>query len=105
VVERLRLDGILRQLSVSDNETLSTLAARFEVSRNTMQRNVRFLADDEHYPIETIRGNGGGVVLRITDKRYRDTLSSEHKEFLVRQLATADANDTEIINDMWKLFA
>jgi predicted DNA-binding transcriptional regulator YafY len=103
---QIRRDKILRKLDTNerDDDTMVTLAAEFEVSRSTAYRDIKFLIEEEGYPIETIRGNGGGVVLRKHKKRYRDNLSLEHNAALARATLTASAADAVTILEIMELF-
>jgi predicted DNA-binding transcriptional regulator YafY len=104
MVMQVRRDRILSKLDASDDETMGTLAAEFEVSRNTIYLDIKFLIEELHYPIETVRGNGGGVLLRREKLRYRKNLSVEQNGALERASKTANARDTELLLEIMELF-
>jgi predicted DNA-binding transcriptional regulator YafY len=91
-------------LDASDDETTATLAAEFGTSRITIGRDIKFLTNEMLYPIETIRGKGGGVLLRREKLRYRKNLSVEQNGALERASKTANAHDTELLLEVMRIF-
>ena len=61
-----RRQEILERLSDRRFDTIANLMAEFHVSRSTIKRDIDVLSCS--YPLETVRGNGGGV--RVADGYY-----------------------------------
>ena len=78
-----RRQEILERLSDRRFDTIANLMAEFHVSRSTIKRDIDVLSCS--YPLETVRGNGGGV--RVADGYYvgRQYLRPE-QEALLREL-------------------
>lgn len=78
-----RRQEILERLSDRRFDTIANLMAEFHVSRSTIKRDIDVLSCS--YPLETVRGNGGGV--RVADGYYvgRRYLRPE-QEALLREL-------------------
>ena len=78
-----RRQEILERLSDRRFDTIANLMAEFHVSRSTIKRDIEVLSCS--YPLETVRGNGGGV--RVADGYYvgRRYLRPE-QEALLREL-------------------
>ena len=72
---------IIRILMGRGTDTVSNLACALGVNERTIRRDLLTLTVDEHYPIDTIQGNGGGV--RLHDWRH------PHKRILSREQETA----------------
>lgn len=83
--------------------TIGSLARRFDVSERTVRRDIEILSLD--YPIEAVRGNGGGV--RAVDGwRFSKQYLSERQEDLLRRMRTGlQAGDQKILDSILASFA
>ena len=54
----------IRILMGRRQETMPQLAHELGVCVNTIKNDLLALTVDEHYPLDTVPGNGGGVILR-----------------------------------------
>lgn len=98
-----RREAILDALCVRRQEQVSNLAEEFGVNERTIRRDLLELGCS--YPIETIRGNGGGV--KIADWYHRDRryLSPEQADLLNRLSSSVEGADLEILTGILRQFA
>ena len=91
-----RRQKILEILCLRRHETTSNLAHEFNVSCETIRRDITMLTCA--YPVETVRGGHGGV--RVADWFHLDrrVLNSEEITFLRRLEGRLDDADREILN-------
>lgn len=80
---------IIRILSAKRSVTMAELADEFGVTSRTIQNDITILT--ANYPLETVRGNGGGV--KIADGYY------PYKQFLTKQQQTAIIHALDKINE------
>lgn len=90
-------------LSVKRNTTLSDLMGRFGISRSTALRDLEVLTCS--YPIETTKGNGGGI--RVADGWYlsRSYLSDKQEALLRDLMSGLQPQDRETMNAILAKFA
>lgn len=98
-----RREAILDALCVRRQEQVSNLAEEFGVNERTIRRDLLELGCS--YPIETTRGNGGGV--KIADWYHRDRryLSPEQADVLKRLTSLAEGHDLDVLNGILNQFA
>ena len=98
-----RREAILDALCVRRQEQISNLAEEFGVNERTIRRDLLELGCS--YPIETTRGNGGGV--KIADWYHRDRryLSPEQADLLSRLTTSVEGADLEILTGILRQFA
>lgn len=98
-----RREAILDALCVRRQEQVSNLAEEFGVNERTIRRDLLELGCS--YPIETTRGNGGGV--KIADWYHRDRryLSPEQADVLKRLISLAEGHDLDVLNGILNQFA
>ncbi len=82
--------------------TRSQLMREFDISKNTVDRDLQILMCS--YPIETTKGNGGGV--RVANSYYLGNhyMTSEQKDLLERLSENLSANDLAIMNSIIRIF-
>ncbi|MCQ4950140.1 helix-turn-helix transcriptional regulator [Bittarella massiliensis (ex Durand et al. 2017)] len=85
-----RLVGILTYLLQTDRATMPELAARFEVSRRTIQRDVDALCR-AGIPLVSTRGSGGGVAIMDGYKLDRRLLSPGELQGILAGLRGLDS--------------
>ena len=98
-----RREAILDALCVRRQEQVSNLAEEFGVNERTIRRDLLELGYS--YPIETTRGNDGGV--KIADWYHRDRryLSPEQADLLSRLTTSVEGADLEILTGILRQFA
>jgi predicted DNA-binding transcriptional regulator YafY len=94
---------IIEVLCCRRQDTMANLAVEFGVSVRTIKNDIDILSLS--YPIETIRGRGGGVKVADGYYLYRNYLKPEQKEFLECLCLTLSDNDLKIMNGIIKEFA
>ncbi|MCL2052789.1 MAG: HTH domain-containing protein [Lachnospiraceae bacterium] len=62
--------------------TTPQLAMWLKASKSTIKRDILILTVDEGYPIDTVQGNGGGIILRDTKHPHKNILSQEQSRIL-----------------------
>lgn len=82
---------------------MSNLANEFGVTTRTIRNDINILSLS--YPIETIRGHGGGV--KVADGYYlhRKYLKPKQQELLERLCTSLSGSDLEVMNSIIKDFA
>jgi predicted DNA-binding transcriptional regulator YafY len=68
---------LIRILRGRKKDTIENLAQELGVSRNTIKRDLLTLTVDEGYHIDTLKGNGGGVVFYDHRNPHKGILSQE----------------------------
>lgn len=99
-----RRQDLLEVLCHRRYDTYDNLAFEFNVSRRTIRRDIAILMCS--YPIETIRGYGGGV--KIADGYYyshRKSLNKKQTALLRRLRVQLEDADLEIIDSILIQFA
>lgn len=100
-----RRQALLKALCLRRHDTYDNLAFEFNVSRRTVCRDVAILMCA--YPIETVRGIGGGV--KVADGFYlhrkAKTLTSKQTELLTRLRDRLEGDDLETLNSILLCFA
>ncbi|MCL1878388.1 MAG: HTH domain-containing protein [Defluviitaleaceae bacterium] len=69
-------------------EQRKNLAARFGVSERTIRYDIEALSAE--YPIETVRGNGGGIRLMDGYGVYKGDISEDQQNALLKALSVVD---------------
>ena len=98
-----RRQKILEILCLRRHETTDNLAHEFNVSRETIRRDITVLTCS--YPVETVQGSHGGV--RVADWFHLDrrTLNSEEITFLRKLERRLDGADREMLNRIITTFS
>ena len=98
-----RRQKILEILCLRRHETTENLAHEFNVSRETIRRDITVLTCS--YPVETVQGSHGGV--RVADWFHLDrrTLNSDEITFLRKLEGQLDGSDREMLNRIITLFS
>lgn len=94
----------IRVLLVKEKSTTSTfLMNHFGVSRKTIYNDILFL--NSVLPLETYRGNGGGIFLKMEYDAPRVYLSADEEELLLRLLDTVGVNEKRILINVINKFS
>ena len=94
---------IIEILCIRRQETMFNLAQEFGVSERTIKRDIDTLSLS--YPIETIRGNGGGVKIRNGYTLNQKFLKPAQQELLERLRTTLSGQDLAIMESIFNDFA
>ncbi|MCL2189286.1 MAG: HTH domain-containing protein [Defluviitaleaceae bacterium] len=95
---------IIRIMRVRKKDTIDNLAHELGVSRSTIKRDLLTLTVDEGYHIDTLQGNGGGVVFNEPTNPYKGIFSQKQKDVLSKLAKRASQHDATIVNDMIAVF-
>ncbi len=98
-----RREAILNALCVRRHDQVNNLANEFGVSRRTILTDIEILACS--YPIETVRGNGGGIKVADWYHRGRKTLNKEQTALLKKLAPSLEGHDLEVMNSIINTFA
>ena len=98
-----RRQKILEILCLRRHETTENLAHEFNVSWETIRRDITVLTCS--YPVETVQGSHGGV--RVADWFHLDrrSLNSDEITFLRRLERQLDGADRKMLNRIITLFS
>lgn len=94
---------ILNSLSVRRQDTISNLAAEFQVSNRTIERDIVQLSCSA--PIYTVQGNGGGI--RVADGWYANKtyLNAQQEGLLVSLMSGLQPEQQKIMESILASFA
>lgn len=98
--------AILERLNLSLNgyATMRQLAGEFDVSINTIQRDITYLA--RYYPLETAYGRyGGGVYFEQNWQPYRIYMTPLQERALQHAISSAAAEDVVPLQEILQTFA
>ena len=73
---------IIRILRGRKKDKVKNLAAELGVNERTIRRDLLVLTVDEGYHIDTLQGNGGGVMFRGHNNPHKGILSQEQIDVL-----------------------
>jgi predicted DNA-binding transcriptional regulator YafY len=89
---------IIRILRGTKQTTAARLANTFNVSTKTIKRDILALTVDEGYPIDTKKGNNGGIILRDFNHPYRRILSQEQIKVLTEVTQISTTYQAKVLN-------
>lgn len=104
MVASARRDFIVRTLYKKGKCTMAELANDLGVSRRTIKTDIDTLTADYRYPVETIRGNGGGIRFLEGFSPYRGLLTSEQKYALQAAIAATQPKHSAILKTILENF-
>lgn len=90
---------IMRILSGKRQESMQVLAAEFGVSDRTIRSDI--LALTAEYPLETIRGNGGGVRIADWYHPHKNIFSREQISVLEQLIPQTDEEQKQVLIQMF----
>jgi len=96
---------IIRILRSKNQISVSCLADMLNVSASTIKRDILSLTVDDGYPIDTVMGKKGGIVLRDFRHPYKKILSQEQIRVLTELAQTSDTYQSEILNGILRAYA
>ena len=90
--------------TVPNTDTLKLLSKEFDVSINTIQRDITYLA--RYYPLETAYGRyGGGVYFEQNWQPYRIYMTPLQERALQHAISSAAAEDVVPLQEILQTFA
>ena len=98
---KARKDEIIRVLKHRGQETMPQLAHELGVSMRTIQRDILALTVDEHYHLETVQSNGGGVILKDFKGHYKRRFRQDEIKVLTDLVSKADRYQAEILKGLF----
>jgi len=96
---------IIRILRGTKQTTAACLAKIFDVSTKTIQRDILALTVDEGYPIDTVMGKKGGIMLNGYTHPHKHILSQEQIKVLTELAQTADTYHAEVLTGILRAYA
>lgn len=89
---------IIRIMVARRQESMQVLARELGVSDRTIRTDI--LALTAEYPLETIRGNGGGVRIADWYHPHKNILTVEQMTVLEQLMSQADDNQKRVLDQM-----
>ena len=90
--------------TVPNTDTLKLLSKEFDVSINTIERDITYLA--RYYPLETAYGRyGGGVYFEQNWQPYRIYMTPLQERALQHAISSAAAEDVVPLQEILQTFA
>ena len=96
---------LIRILRIRRRDTVPNLAHELNVHESTIRRDLLTLTVDEGYLIDTVQGNGGGIVYSGQKYPYKGILSQEQIKVLIALKKHADAHQYSVLNEILESLA
>lgn len=93
---------IIRILSGRRHETMSNLAFELGVTDRTIRNDITALTVD--YPLETIRGNGGGVKLANWYWPNKNILSQDQQQVLSQMTGKGNEHQVKVLKEILEAY-
>ncbi len=94
-----RREELIRIMIAKRKSTVPQLADALQVSNNTIRRDILALTSD--YPLDTVSGNGGGVVIDRNYHPYKNVLTYEQTRILEEIMnSTSNLHHKEALRQM-----
>ena len=95
---------LIRILRGRIRDTVPNLAHELGVNEKTIRRDLLTLTVDEGYLIDTIQGNGGGVVYNGQLNPHKGLFSQEQIQVLNELMKYANSRQADVLNGMLRIF-
>ena len=95
---------LVRILRGRRKDTVSNLAYELGVSERTIRRDLLTLTVDEGYHIDTLQGNGGGVIFRGSNNPQKGILSQEQIRALTTLAEIGDDHQACVLKGILEAF-
>ena len=95
MVAAARREILVRTLYEKGKCTMVELARELGVTHRTIKTDIDILTSDYRYPVETIRGNGGGIRFSEGFSPYKGLLTYEQRQAVQSAIETARPNYAE----------
>lgn len=89
---------IIRIMVARRQESMQVLARELGVSDRTIRNDILVLTAE--YPLETVRGNGGGVRIADWYHPHKNIFTMEQMAVLEQLMGQADDNQKKVLNQM-----
>ncbi len=89
---------IIRIMVARRQESMQVLARELGVSDRTIRNDILVLTAE--YPLETVRGNGGGVRIADWYHPHKNIFTMEQMAVLEQMMGQADDNQKKVLNQM-----
>ena len=86
---------LLEHLAVNKFATRTELAELFNVSKDTIDRDIVYLS--RHAPIYTKQGNGGGIIISPKYRNYINYLTDTEEELLYKLMQYIENEEKRIL--------
>ncbi len=96
---------IIRILFSFTQTKIPNLARELKSSVSTIKRDILALTVDEGYPIDTMQGNGGGVIMRSFKHPHMHILSQEQIKVLTELAEIVDPHYAEVLRGILRAYA
>ena len=96
---------LIRILRGRRKDTIDNLANELGVSRNTIKRDLLTLTVDEGYHIDTLKGNGGGVIFYDRLNPLKGILSKEQIKVLNELAIIASDYQGKVLREILAAYA
>lgn len=89
---------IIRIMVARRQESMQVLASELGVSDRTIRNDILVLTTE--YPLETVRGNGGGVRIADWYHPHKNIFTMEQMAVLEQLMGLADDNQKKVLDQM-----
>ena len=96
---------LIRILRGRKKDTIKNLAQELGVSRSTLKRYLLTLTVDEGYHIDTLPGNGGGVIFHDINNPNKGILSQEQIDVLTELTQSVGGYQAKVLNEILEAYA
>jgi len=96
---------IIRILRGRKKDKVKNLAAELGVNERTIRRDLLVLTVDEGYHIDTLQGNGGGVMFRGHNNPHKGILSQEQRNVLAELAQDVGGHKAQILHEILAAYA
>jgi len=96
---------LIRILRGRKKDTIENLAYELGVSRSTLKRYLLTLTVDEGYHIDTLPGNGGGVIFQTNSNQYKGILSQEQIYVLTELSKSICTHSAKVLKEILAAYA
>lgn len=93
-----RREEIMKIMVARRQENMTNLAHELGVTTRTLRTDIEILTTQ--YPLETVRGNGGGVRLDKSFHPYKNTLSRKQTEVLLNLMSRASEEERIVLEQL-----
>jgi len=96
---------IIRILRSKKQTSIPCLAESLKVSVSTIKRDILSLTVDDGYPIDTMQGNKGGIMLNEITHSHKRILSQEQIKVLTELSKTVETYHAEVLVGILRAYA
>jgi len=93
---------IIKILKHRQQEQISVLASELQVSVRTIKYDIEELKKE--YPLETMRGNGGGVCLQLNNNLYNGRFTEIQQNAIIAAMKAVSQPLARILGDLLRIY-